>query len=135
MSINDQAIAGVILLAIGGVMMAYCSPAKAQEHHMHNGKMADADWYEHGCCSNEDCRIIDPATVTYDAGKRMYFWKSELSGKLHVFHEDSVSPVDYRPRIRMSRDFNTHGCERNTADKPGDAPNWVGYCLYLSNAM
>lgn len=135
MSINDSAIAGIILLAIGGVVMAYCSPARAQEHHMHNGKQADADWYEDACCNDKDCRIIDPATVTYDAANRTYLWRSDLSGKLHVFHEDNVSSMDGKPKIRLSKDFNTHGCERNTADRPGSAASWVGYCLYLSNAM
>jgi hypothetical protein len=121
--------------AILAIIIMWSSFVNAQEHHMHHGKQADADWYEAACCNDEDCRIIDPATVTYDAANRTYLWKSDLSGKLHAFHEDNISAVDYKPKIRLSKDFNTHGCERNTADKPGDADNWVGYCLYLSNAM
>jgi hypothetical protein len=135
MSINDSAIAGIILLAIGGVAMTYCSPAKSQEHHMHGNKQADADWYEHGCCNNADCRAIDAEEVTYNAATRQYFWRSKLSGKLHVIHEDNISTVDYKPKIRISRDGRVHGCERNTADKPGSSASWVAYCLYLPPLM
>jgi hypothetical protein len=135
MSVNERAIAGAILLTVGALVMTQCSPAKAQEHHMHGDKQADADWYDAGCCNNEDCRAIEASAVTYNPATRQYFWQSDLSGKLHVIHADNISPVDYQPRIRISRDGRYHGCERNTADKPGSPASWVAYCLYLPPLM
>lgn len=56
MNINDSAIAGIILLAIGGAMMTYCSPARAHS--------APSGWqYDKSCCSNKDCAPLKPGSV------------------------------------------------------------------------
>lgn len=112
--------AAIGLLAFFLLSAATAAPTKAHS------------WYEAACCNEEDCRVIDPSSVTYDAANRVYIWRSDLSGKTHVFHEDNVSSVDGKPKVRMSRDAQWHGCERNTADKPGSAASWVGYCLYIA---
>lgn len=100
--------------------LMFATPAKAHS------------WYDAACCNEQDCRVIDPSSVTYDAANKIYYWKSDLSGKTHAFHEDNISSVDGKPKVRISRDGENHGCERNTADRPGSAESWVGYCLYLA---
>jgi hypothetical protein len=101
------------------VWLLLASPAKSHS------------WYDTACCNEQDCRVIDASSGTYDAANKIYYWKSDLSGKTHAFHEDNISFVDGKPKVRISRDAQYHGCERNTADRPGSSESWVGYCLYL----
>jgi hypothetical protein len=115
---RDMAIVGAIFLTIGAIVMS-CSEASSHS------------WYDSACCNEQDCRLIDGSSVTYDAANKIYYWKSDLSGKTHAFHEDNISSVDGKPKVRISRDGEYHGCERNTADRPGSSESWVGYCLYI----
>jgi hypothetical protein len=113
-----MAIVFVIVLALFGFLL---SALGVKSH----------SWYDAACCNEQDCRVIDGSSVTYDAANKIYYWKSDLSGKTHAFHEDNISSVDGKPKVRISRDGEYHGCERNTADRPGSSESWVGYCLYI----
>jgi hypothetical protein len=114
-------ISALVAGAAMGLMAWLLLASPAQSH----------SWYDAACCNEQDCRVIDASSVTYDAANRVYLWRSDLSGKTHVFHEDNISSVDGKPKVRISRDAQYHGCERNTADRPGSSEIWVGYCLYL----
>jgi hypothetical protein len=113
---KDMAIFGAILLSIGAVVVS-CDKAKAHS------------WYDHACCSEEDCHRIEPEELTFTSDK--WIWTSAKTGAVHVIHVNSRSPMDGQFRIRVSKDGQYHGCERNLADKPGDPPNWKAYCLYF----
>ena len=86
-------------------------------------------WYDNACCSEEDCHRIEPSELSFNSDK--WIWTSAKTGAVHVIHTGSRSPVDGQFRIRNSKDGQYHGCERNLADKPGDAPRWFAYCLYF----
>lgn len=87
------------------------------------------EWYDAACCSDEDCHVIDWSELQRVDDK--WIWTSAKSGAVHIINVNSVSPVDKQPRIRVSKDGKLHGCERNTADKPGEPDRWVAYCLYF----
>lgn len=88
------------------------------------------EWYDYACCEDKDCDVIGWDELTYDQNKRIWYWKSKRSGVTHVIHEDSVSPIDKQKRIRVSKDGQLHGCERNVAGY-NSPPAWVAYCLYF----
>ena len=113
---KDMAIFGAILLSIGAVV-ASCDKAKAHS------------WYDKACCSEEDCHRIEPEELTFQSDK--WIWTSAKTGAVHIINVNERSPVDHQFRIRVSKDGQYHGCERNLADKPGDNPRWHAYCLYF----
>jgi hypothetical protein len=86
-------------------------------------------WYDYACCEDSDCHRIDPNELTFENDK--WLWRSSRSGALHVIHTSSRSPIDGGFRVRVSKDGQYHGCERNTADKPGQPAKWVAYCIYF----
>lgn len=94
------------------------------------------DWFDEACCDKKDCHPIDADEVTFDGQK--YFWRSKLSGELHVFHKDSRTNYaegtpreDKGPRIRTSLDGGFYGCEAPRKNDRGEIVGWIGYCLYL----
>lgn len=134
---NGMAIVGVILLAIGAVMMSCSDKAGAQEHHhMHGDKVADADWFDEGCCNNHDCKRISNTEVWFEDDK--WFWKSAETGQLYVFHKDSRLAYDIGGpdedrgyKVRPSKDQFHYGCERPIRDEKGNVTRWISDCIYV----
>ena len=58
--------------------------------------------YDFGCCPNDDCQSVDPATISQVAG-----------GYLVRDLQEVVAADD--PRIRISRDGRYHLCTRSRA--------------------
>jgi hypothetical protein len=114
-------LAALLVIAIAAILMGFmAAPAKAHE------------WYDYACCSDKDCRPIDPASVTYNARRHVFLWQSDLSGRTYTIPAGDRSPVDMQPKTRTSKDGQYHGCEENVYhDDPQKAPVWVARCLYL----
>jgi hypothetical protein len=85
-------------------------------------------WYDYACCEDSDCHRIDPEELSFADNK--WTWHSARSGAIHVIHIGSRSPIDGDFRIRVSKDGQYHGCERNVA-AAGQKPIWVALCFYF----
>ena len=108
-----------ICIALGATGMLMASWTDALAH----------SWYDNACCNEQDCHRIEPEELAFQSDK--WIWTSAKTGAVHVIHTSARSPVDGQFRIRVSKDGQYHGCERNLADKPGAPPRWHAYCLYF----
>jgi hypothetical protein len=113
------AILSLLAVAFGTTIGLMASWSDARAH----------SWYDKACCDMQDCHRIEPEELTFNSDK--WIWTSAKSGAVHVIPTGERSPVDGQFRIRVSKDGQYHGCERNLADKPGEPARWHAYCLYF----
>lgn len=123
MSINDSAIAGIILLAIGGVAMTYCSPARAHK--------APSGWeYAKDCCSNEDCSELPSSAVRLSEAGYVVTVTPEMNNQIKAPRTYVISYT--ATGLRESKDGKYHICLRpEYANNAGEIFGGGVICFYI----
>lgn len=103
------------LICILGAAIVFLSPTPARAH----------SWYDSDCCSEDDCRELDPSEVKSD-GKDGWIWTSKRSGMVWKF--PAKAGESKRLRTRMDEHF--HGCEAPLLDDRNSRAEWISYCFY-----
>lgn len=67
------------------------------------------EWYDPACCSGQDCRPLAPTEYRFDGG-RWYLRNADGNEPCGWQALSDTTLWDSRARVRISSDFDMHGC-------------------------